>query len=120
MRILVTGSRDWDDQWVLENAAVEALRELGIREATLVSGGCPTGADRMMEDFWHMSRLGKVEYHPADWSKHGRKAGFVRNAEMVNLGADICLAFIKNNSKGATMTADMAEKKGIPVKRYVA
>jgi len=117
IRILITGSRDWDDPWTILES-FERLMDLDDDEVVvLVSGACETGADYLCESFAEM--LGwVVERHPADWRKFGKRAGFVRNAEMVKLGADLCLAFIKNESKGATMTANLAEKAGIPTKIF--
>jgi hypothetical protein len=92
----------------------------------IVHGDCPRGADAFASqivDEWTTYPLDgwyKVSQdpHPANWEKYGKRAGFVRNAKMVKLGADICLAFIKDDSRGASMTADIAEKAGIDVRRF--
>lgn len=116
-RVLITGSRDWPSALTIEYVLDDIEATFGERIHTLVSGACPTGADLIAEFF--ARKIGwTIERHPADWGTHGKKAGFIRNAEMVDLGADICLAFIKDQSKGATMTADLAEKKGIKTVRY--
>lgn len=124
-RILITGSRDWDDTKAIERALSKYVMEDedGFWEIperfTLISGACPTGADRLCEEFWG-GYNGTLDLYPADWDKYGKRAGFVRNAEMVALQPDICYAFIKNNSKGATMTADLAAKKDIEVVTFRA
>ncbi len=116
-RILVTGSRDWSDRDTIAEVLLDACNKFKAyhqSEITLVSGGCPTGADAIAEELWK-SWGGEVERHPADWDQYGKRAGFIRNSEMVKLGADICVAFIKNHSKGATMTVDLAHKAGLQI-----
>lgn len=113
-RILITGSRTWDDRETILDALAEHTKFGDV----LISGACPQGADRLCEDLWYEG--GAIERHPADWNKHGKRAGFIRNSEMVNLGADICLAFIRDGSKGASMTANLAEKAGIRTIRFTA
>jgi hypothetical protein len=39
---------------------------------------------------------------------------------MVDSGIDRCVAFIREGSRGATMCADLADKRGIPTVRYIA
>lgn len=116
MRVLVTGSRDWLDTDAIDTAIQNAICNMWGPH-TVVHGACPTGADAQA-DYWARYRGLTVERHPADWDIYGKAAGFRRNAEMVTAGADVCLAFIKGASRGATHTADLAEKAGIRTIRF--
>lgn len=119
MRVLVTGSRDWPDpETVFEALDIVDAARLGGEPATLVHGGA-TGADRIA-DGWARAHGWTVEVHPADWATHKKAAGYVRNAQMVQAGADICLAFIKDESRGATMTARLAREAGIHTRVHVS
>lgn len=119
-RVLVTGSRDWGDHDIVRDALTTAIYQ--HVPAVIVHGACPRGADAMAS--WWVRRyrhLGVTEEaHPANWNLNGKRAGFIRNAHMVNLGADLCLAFIRNGSRGASHTAALAEQAGIPVRRWTA
>ena len=126
MRILVTGSRTWEDKHAIAQALIEALRERTPKvgnmnfltgDVTVVHGACPIGADRLADE-WCKANFIEVEPHPAKWQEFGKRAGFLRNAEMVGLGADLCLAFIKDESRGASMTARLCEEAGIPTRRF--
>jgi len=136
-RVLVTGSRDWEDVPAIHRVLDTLLAEHGT--LTLVHGACRTGADKIAHD-WGLERYYATSYgavivdpHPADWRPDGvfdKSAGFKRNAAMVALGADLCLCFlmpcsdsrcriaVEHGSHGASHCADLAEKAGIPVRRY--
>lgn len=119
-RVLVTGSRDWFDQEAIWKALAAVIRELPAdRDLVIVHGACPSGADHMAHE-WARGFGAVIEAHPANWQINGKRAGFIRNQHMVNLGADVCLAFIRNGSRGASHTALIAKEAGIPVRRFTA
>ncbi|MBP5870883.1 SLOG family protein [Streptomyces scabiei] len=125
-RVLVTGSRTWEDVDTIVGALRQIRRDIEGRPIVVVHGDCLTGADAIASYLVQQAAptFGLTEEkHPANWRSGGqldRAAGFRRNAEMVNLGADVCLAFIRDGSRGASHTADLAEKAGIPTRRFTA
>lgn len=116
-RILITGSRDWTDLTIIQNAITVHTLGKSKWRTTIVHGACPTGADYLAAKFALDKGL-NVEAYPADWDKYGRAAGPMRNQRMVDLGADICLAFPLGESRGTRHCMKAAEKAGIKVINY--
>lgn len=122
-RILVTGSRLWTDRVRIAYALLHVLaHHVPTGPAVLVHGDA-YGADKSAEKCWAALRndTGRdltVERHRAEWTCYGRAAGHRRNAQMVALGADICLAFPLGESRGTRGCMALAEKAGIPVISY--
>ena len=113
-RLLVTGSRTWDDISRVEHAlaAILARHPEGI---VLVHGACPRGADAIAASYAARTSGYQVEDRAASWQLYGRAAGYRRNAEMIATGADGCVAFIRDGSPGSSATVAMAKAAGIPV-----
>lgn len=112
VRILITCSRSWN-RWSTVRRVLSTLRTR-YPTAVLVHGDAPQG-DRQVAGIWR-DLGGEVEPHPADWRKHGRAAGFRRNADMVESlegHAHLVLAFVKDHSKGACHTYDLAMGAGL-------
>ena len=119
MRVLITGSRTWDDEAaiVMPLFVLQATQD-DPSQVTIVHGACPQGADAIADRVAREMGF-TVERHPADWASYGRTAGFIRNAEMVELGASLCLAFIRDGSRGASHCARLAEDSMIHTLRLV-
>jgi hypothetical protein len=114
LRILITGSRFWTDEDAIRQAITIAARGVSSHKITVVHGGArgaDTIAGRVAESFDI-----DVEVHQANWRRYGKSAGHRRNADMVNLGADICLAFPIGESRGTRGCMKLAEQAGIPVR----
>lgn len=114
-RVLVTASRHWDD-WELLDFVLCSVAGPYLPDVTIIHGNYGRG-DQMADD-WALIHGLVPERHDPDWAQFGRKAGPIRNAEMVQAGADVCVAFIKNASRGATGCSDLAEAAGIKPMRY--
>lgn len=110
MRIIVCGSRNWNYRQIIS----DRLALLPGEDDTVVVHGCAKGADRMAEQ--EAQKLGLlVERYPAEWGKFGKRAGLLRNIEMAQAGADLCIAFWDGRSTGTAHMMDTARKYEIPV-----
>lgn len=120
-RILITGSRSWNDPGTIESAISLYMVVHGNIPYTVIHGGA-NGADMMADYAAEVLRAAgwdvAVEEHLADWDAHGRAAGVLRNQAMVDMGADIVLAFIRNASPGATHCLKSARDAGLDTQVY--
>lgn len=78
---------------------------------TLISGGA-TGADTLGIN-WAKERGADYEVFPADWKKHGKAAGPIRNIQMIDSGIDVLIAF--RGGRGTAHMMESCEKRGIKV-----
>lgn len=116
IRILVTGSREWDDPQEIENQLVNAIASTaGEAPVVLVHGACPFGADSQADRAWRdLIEFGTWNLLPAEKHPGDQFPSFkARNQHMVDLGASVCLAFATKWASGTGQTARMARKAGI-------
>lgn len=121
MRILVCGGRNFYDYTLVSkklNALFPSTDDMSTwlppPDTVIIHGGAK-GADSLA-DQWAVTKGVEIEEYKADWIKHGRAAGPIRNQLMLDKGKpDLVIAF-----PGGAGTADMvrrAKKAGIPVKK---
>ena len=104
MRVLVCGGREFDDKRRLFAALDEFDEECGI---TVLIQGDAKGADKLAAE-WAKKHDIKVETYPADWRKFGKRAGWIRNNQMIAEGKpEVVVAF--SGGVGTQMMKHLAE-----------
>jgi hypothetical protein len=108
MKLIVAGGR----HYIFTTEDLEKLSQFhkdnSITE--IVSGGA-TGADREGEKFALDMGI-KIKKFPADWQKHGKAAGPIRNRQMAEY-ADAVMLF--PGGRGTASMKNEAQKANIPV-----
>ena len=123
LRVLVCGGRDldahevwnWLESFGHQDAAEALGRFSGRDRITCIIHGGARGADE------GAARWGENEHIPvrafkADWKKHGKAAGPIRNGQMIREGRpDVVIAF--NGGRGTADMMRQARDAGIPIVR---
>lgn len=109
MRLAVVGSRSIVDFAVV----LMAVQESGFNDISLIVSGGASGVDSLAEAYAKAKGLECRVFKP-DWTKYGKRAGFVRNALIVN-ECDALVAVWDGKSKGTMHSVALAQERGIPV-----
>lgn len=113
-RILICGSRHWDDAWIVQVLVYGAISSCA--DDPVIIHGAALGADTMAADAARHTGTG-IESYPPDWAKYGKSAGPHRNQQMLDSEPDVVIAFTDDleSSVGTRDMVTRAHRAGIPV-----
>lgn len=113
MKLIVAGGRDFTDA----NRMIAELQRLvnsgNIPECPELVCGMARGADMLAYSLWANNKM-TIHNFPANWDKHGKSAGYIRNQEMGEF-ADAAVCFWDGNSKGTKHMIDIMNRLNKPV-----
>jgi hypothetical protein len=114
MKLAVIGSRNFSDSHLLTKCLNMLNEEYQL--TTIVSGGAK-GAD-IMGQRWAEIRGIETEIYLPDWENLGKRAGILRNKDIVE-ASDIIIAFWDGISNGTRNSIDVAHSLRKPVIVYI-
>ena len=117
MKIIIAGSR------LLESKEDQAqcFRLFGhsdlLKRAMVIMSGKCRGADAHGEAWAGVQGL-TVEVYPAQWSTYGRRAGPLRNQQMIDAGARGLVVLTRGASRGSRDMLRRASGAGLAIEHY--
>jgi len=109
MRLAIIGSRTFGN-YALLRESLERYRT----NITLVVSGAARGADSLGER-WAIDNKIPTQIFPANWDKWGKRAGFIRNEDIIK-NCDCAIAFWDGQSRGTAHSISLCEKYKKPYK----
>jgi hypothetical protein len=107
MKVLVCGGRDYNDY----DQVVSVLND--VKGITLIIQGDARGADTLGKRYGLDNGI-PVDCYPALWNQYGKRAGYLRNQQMLDDGQpDLVVAF--PGGRGTAMMIRIAEEQGFDV-----
>lgn len=111
VRVLVTGSRFWNDESTIRNALSLVWEPDGV----LVIGACSEGAEDLAARCW-LRWGGQVERWPFDWDQPEGQVVTSRHRAMLRAGGDACLNFGGTTGRGSLCW--LARQAGLSVSEW--
>ena len=120
LRMIIAGSRTFNDYKLLKQSIFNIFKDKHIkRNDVRIISGTANGADKLGERYAQEFGL-KLTRMSAQWDKYGKRAGYVRNAEMAKYAVEddnigVLVAFWDDVSKGTKHMIDLANRYGLEV-----
>ena len=108
MKVIIAGSRGIYDY----NTILEAIKKSNFNISEVVSGKA-IGVDQLGERYANENNI-SLKLFPANWTEHGKRAGYLRNEEMAEY-ADALIAVWDGASRGTKHMIDIANDKQLKV-----
>ena len=83
-RILVCGGRDYSDAEWFDKCIMHLIQHVTPADILIIQGGA-RGADRLAKEWAERYGVEQIEFR-ADWDRHGKAAGYIRNKQMLDEG----------------------------------
>lgn len=112
MKIAIVGSRTFEDYDLLCKFIGSVLSDGELASIEAVVSGAARGADTLAERYAEEHGFEMIVF-PAEWKKFGRRAGFIRNVDIIR-ECDICFAFWDGESHGTKHDIELCEQTGKP------
>lgn len=115
---MVCGSRSIEDPLYIKKEIETLIADSNwdIKDITVIQGEAK-GVDSIAK-LWAEFRKLPINSYPADWKKYGKRAGFLRNEEMVK-ACDFCLIIWDGSSNGTKNDIDLCKKHNKPYKLVI-
>lgn len=111
--LIVAGGRDFQDYKRMENVLFEFAEQHGDDYMMNIVSGMARGADKLAVQFCRNHGVYLIEM-PANWSQHGKSAGYRRNTKMADISQGL-IAFWDGSSRGTSHMISTAQSKGLIV-----
>lgn len=113
MRVLVCGGRDYDNAERVKRVLDKLLIRCGGYSGLTIIQGEALGADTLARQWAEDNSVPTIGFR-ADWKTYGKRAGYLRNSQMLAEGhPDLVIAF--PGGHGTDMMIKLAKAAGVSV-----
>ena len=120
--VIICGSREFENYELLKEKCNHLLsRKLNDPDTRVVIvSGCAKGADSLGEKYASETGLEILKY-PADWDRFGKRAGYLRNKQMAEVGNAV-IAFMvpgEDKNRGTKNMISLAKAGNLLVREII-